>query len=269
LNKRLDREGFKILRDRWIDDLPGNTRQDVMTSSLLHLANQPFTPQLMHETAWRLAGNVHRLKAREPVPPWNRQTEDEYAPVQIMSVERVYTEKQASVEVALRILAGPACPLLLHKIWSFRFCGAMSRFFGFSRSHGQFPYSNPAELVNMRFYVLLEKRLCGVALEFDRLWMNDAGDEIRPGACRTYNREWIKRRNRDPAWHVCPRNYSDTLPCYACTAGQDECLAAVRPRSYVPQLCGVCEREQWFDPSYPDRVECVTCHQRIMEAKSR
>lgn len=240
--------------------LPGTIKTEVLLDSLLHLAGKKLTPAVLQQVAWQLAGNLPRLRAWHAVPPWNRQPVPEYVPLQIVTAKVAQLKQRPAAEFELLVLAGTPAGLTITKLWSQRFCAAISQRLGFSKPWGSHRFHHVLELVNLRFYGLLTPELCGLRPDFAEIWYTADNRHVYPSSVLTHNRSFIRLRGRDPKHFVCPRNYPRTQPCHLCPIGQDECLAAVHDATYVQKRCGQCRRMSWFDPAHPRRTICVNCH---------
>jgi len=243
--------------------LPGKTREQVMRESLLHLAGVVLTPDILHETAWLLAGNIARIKAWHPATPWSRQVDFEYVPVQIVRARRVFEGHKHGAEFSFQVLAGTSAGCVLTKVWSQRLCGALARRVGFSNQRGGFPYMDVLQFVNLRLYVLIDPAKSAKAPDFEEVWQEANGKTIKPVSCFNYNRRYLRMR----AGHefACPKKFDRELsPCHLCPIGQEECLLAVHDFSYVKKACPGCSRVSWFDPAVPNRQVCVDCYHKSL-----
>jgi hypothetical protein len=75
------------------------------------------------------------------------------------------------------------------------------------------------------------------------------------GGLKTYNRKLLQMRGRQNGF-VCPMGYLHD--CSKCPIGYDQCPAGTHPRTYVWQLCKVCQEENWFDIKQ-NKDMCVGC----------
>ena len=203
-------------------------RRSVVMDSLRVLAGQRITLQLAATTAWRLAGNIRSLRKDVPAPPWSFQHAAEVVPVQVMSCTVQQTVKGRMMHVVrLRVMAGTPAPMVLFSWWSKSFCYILSRRLGYTSYRGDFPFSHPDELVNLRMLVLLDPSLTR---------------DGRPGfkevkgsqGLKKWNRAIIEKRFRrqgDKAW-PCPNGY--THYCYQCHVGYVDCEAATQRVTTLP-----------------------------------
>lgn len=243
--------------------LPKDIPPESLLQSVRHLSGLRLTEPMLRELAWRLAGNVPRLRQGHAAPPWNRQAVSEYVPVEITSVHKLRRFGQIYAEWTGLILAGTPVGLSVTKTWSLRFCRAVSQRFGFSKPWGGHPFNDPAEFYGLRMYVLIDPQHCGSSPGFADVWYDDDGEKIKPGSCFAYNQELIRIRYRVPGVFECPQGYPDSQHCYLCPQGTEHCLAATHPRTYEPRRCETCQTDDaYFDPAFPRRTMCVDCHQR-------
>lgn len=228
--------------------------RDIITSSSGHLYGRYLSKALAKEEAWRLAGNLHRLRALEHVPLWTGHVHDEWVPVQVVASSPYRTAKGSVGRIFdLRILAGYACTQLTSKFWSTRYCYYLSRLLGFDRSNKPLAMTQPQELVGMRCYVLLKANERAVDADkphFEQLHI--------PASLRAYNRKLVKKRQR--IGFACPKKFSH--PCYNCYIGYDVCSVAVHPSTYKRVVCVRCGKLAWLDPRYVAAGVCVSCKEK-------
>lgn len=229
--------------------LPKRIERDVLYRSLRHLAGEELTTQVMKDMAWRLAGNVHRLKALQPVLPWSGIAEPEWVPAQITKTRKWMTRsRKAGRIVTFQILAGTPCPLTTEKFWSTKYARFLSSYLGFTKyTNSKYPFRDIRQMVNFRLYLQIEPGL--EEIEFDQIDV--------PGSFKEWNREWLKIRSRQHDFR-CPRNYPLHHPCYLCHVGKDQCAAAVHPHTFVTRYCPQCKRDGYFNPGQAEEI-CVDC----------
>lgn len=258
----LDRETFQEFVEAIRLALPNRGRdidEDVVIASLRHLAAQKLTSEMLAETAWRLGGNLHRLRSCTPVLPWGLQPLPEWVPVQMLRCNLRWTKgksRKYGATFYMRIMAGLSCPLMMYQFWTSRFCGLISRDMGFTFSRGPYPYRDPREFIGLRFYAKVDPCLSEEAPSFH---------EIRvTSGCKNWNRKLLVMRARsDPEFFRCPFNHPGEHPCYLCPVGQDRCDAAVHERTFVQRRCRRCRRrDAWFDPMYRRKI-CVDCFHEL------
>jgi hypothetical protein len=231
---------------------------EAIDASCEPLLGEVLTEDGLYELAWRLAGNVRRLRARHPVLPWAGIPKAEWMPVQILEVEYEVTHYGKSAALLhFQVLAGQACPLQFKKLWTLRYCHFAAPRLGFSRwATDRYPFQDSQELTGFRLYAEIESG--EPELQFTKI-------EIPP-SCREWNQKLIRLRARDLPGFKCPRKFHESKPCFKCSFGQDKCPAAVRPRTLVQQLCNDCGQNQFFDPVHTER--CIRCDQKLKREKA-
>lgn len=237
--------------------LPAGTPRDLVFTSLRYLAGSKLTEHELEDIAWRFAGNFRQFRNLRPVLPWRGQRDPEWVPVQVVAGEHYRTKRSGKVGMifTLQALAGRVCPLEMTQFWSRNFCRALARRIGFTAGWGVRPFTNVAELMSLRMYVLVDPAKCVEGKPgFSQV------HEEQPGGIINYNRKLLQCRQRRTSEFVCPKNYPKRHRCFQCHVGLDVCPAATHERSYVSQQCRVCNRKNWHDPAYM-RV-CVDCRVR-------
>lgn len=230
----------------------------MVEASLYHLIDVPMTGAVIAETAHRLAGNVHRLKARKTVQPWAVQRFSEWVPVQVMSVRRQPARNgDHGALLSLKVMAGTSCPMLLEKWRSLRWLFHFARHVGFSRrfSHGQpgkLPYAVPEQYTTLRLAVLIEPVL---SLQKPDFRVVDVSDSLKK-----WNRSQLLRRARlDPAFK-CREGYDRSVPCHRCWRGYESCPAGTHRADLAFGPCKGCgEGDAAFDPDQNLDL-CINCH---------
>ena len=213
----------------------GETFEDLVTSvtraipravrtavydSLAHLAGTQMTLTILRETAWRLAANVASLQQGIAVRPWDGRTNCGWLPVEVqqfMPTERRFGKQGGMIR--MQVLAGPPAALCLNFWWSKGFMAMLARRIGFSAPWRKFPYSDPLQLVRLRFWVLLHAT------------MGRGVDQIAISPSMTkWNRNLMRLRSHESteteAWN-CPRGHTEV--CWRCLVGQANCPLAVWP----------------------------------------
>ena len=220
------------------------------------LAGRALTAALKKEFAWRVAGNLPRLKAGLPAYPWSAQRDWEWAPLEVTAaalraVPRKAGPPKAGCEYTLRALAGTYCPGTIRKWWSLDQARFVAGEIGFSAPWGRLPYAHAYQLVGLRFLALLDPNRSGDRPAFQR---------VAPAASLlAHNRRVLQVRCRA---EPCPRGYLH--PCHRCAAGygkrnESPCPHAVHALEYVAKSCGGCGRDGApFDPEWPGDL-CVEC----------
>jgi hypothetical protein len=257
-------ETFGELIDTLHYFLPAGIQAERIEESVQYLVGQTPTEQQIKELTHRLVSNACHLQANRPVLPWTFQHKPEWVPVQVVSVKRQRNNsKKYGGLFTLRILAGSSCPLVMRKWWSLRYCSYISSYFGFSRRPGRAVTAKPArypflvmeQFVNLRFYVLVEPKLCTASGPM--FGMNLAVT----GALLTWNKKLIKSRFRIDPGYTCPKDYANTFPCYKCPSGYNTtCPLATHARDYELKPCAVCKNDKApFDPDV-SLDTCVNCY---------
>lgn len=234
--------------------LPGDISYSVLYETVRSLSGQELTPPVCHEFAWRVAGNVARLKAGAPALPWVVQQADEWVLVQVLRALRGRNHYDRSgMWVDARVLAGTPCPKRLSKFWTHTQCAIVARSLGFTRPWGAYPYTSGEQLVGLRFFAYIE-----AARSAESLWFKEVGCS---SSCLKWNRELLKLRLRH---YPCPRAYDH--PCHECVFGYEACDAATHPRNYHVAYCESCYQTRHFDPDL-STAHCLECDLRQRNQK--
>jgi hypothetical protein len=237
--------------EKFVDDvyklLPsGELQYSILYESCAYLLTKELTKYHIDEFAWRLAGNLERLKANEIVRPWQLKDISEWVPVQILAADKTKTIKNEYAHLyRMRVLAGSPCPMIISKTWPYKVCSFIASKLGFSKPWKDNPYRDGHELVNTRFLVEIDPKHCRGSPGFDRVH------------CMPSHLKWNKlllkaRAHIDPP---CPYNF--THFCYQCPIGLDRCIASTHPRTYHLKMCSICNQETWHDPA-PIEI-CISC----------
>lgn len=260
-----------------ISSLLPKVDRDVVYESLRTYAGVPLMDPQIEELAWRLAGNIQRLQAGIPVPPWSSLIEDEWVPVQIQDIHRFRIGPRKSKEekkdkkvkkgptrgaatAFIKVLGGYPAGTVIEKFLTDKACFFIRVRLGFSQFPNDptdmyreqkkaYPLAEVNELTGMRFMALLTSEAYKEGKYFSNV------------ACTSsmvkWNREIMKRRQRDG--FNCPRGLPlASLPCHKCFFGRDRCPAACHRLTYVPQHCAKCNKRSYHDPARPGQV-CVQC----------
>jgi len=226
------------------------------------LAGVTLTEEILDTVAWRLAGNLERLKLHRPALPWCRQEVDEIVPVQILDVYPGYTPtRKFGGTFPLRILAGTPASHIIDQFWTSGYCRLIAQILGFSAPWGKRQYIDLRQFVGLRLSVRIATELSGSAPRFEKLWQED--DKIKPASLYQWNQDVLRMRRRDT--FQCPRKYPlDQVQCHFCVVGTDECLAATHEATYTKSYCEVCEKDNWFDPASPQQDLCLECYHKSL-----
>lgn len=239
-------------------------------ASLQAFAGQELTPKMGDEAAWRLAGNLPRLKKGTPVYPWKGQIEAESVP---MVIERVNLAtrilKRDSKEEHVRgawvtffILGGLPAGRRVTRFWSWKYAKSVKSLIGFSkwdrslytddrtRLRTNFPLVDMRQLVQMRIFA-------GIEADLDPAGPKLIGDEVRATPSMIeHNHVLFRRRLRQDGFE-CPMAWD--RECYRCPKGYETCPAACHRLDFVGRTCPACqEANQPFDPESPLTI-CVNC----------
>lgn len=257
----------------------GFTDLGAVCNSLRSVAGQILNDRLIEELSWRLAGNLHRLKAGRVVPPWTTQNEKEWVTIQVCQVLRRFKRYRAKTQeqvmradskgmvhryggmVRFDVITGLAAGRRFERFWSEDFCDVAKTSFGFDRfnrekfsrnvsSRPTWPMLDLSEFFRLRAQVLVEPDLC--------LPGNVGFNEIKgTSSTKKWCREIMKKRLRDG--FECPQNYAEDFPCHACPFGLDACRAACHQTTFEIGHCDRCDRNQrYFDPEISVEY-CVDC----------
>jgi hypothetical protein len=225
--------------------LPETVSRDALFESMRVLAGATLSQRDAKDLAWRLAGNIDRLIAGNPVLPWVRQVANEVIPVRI---ERVRYEKRRDLQgfmLFCRALGGSPCPTIFPNFLSITSCRAISRTLGFSAPWGNYPYTTPLHFVNLVFFAHIEADKSNETPYFREVSCTSG--------LRTENKERIAVRTRA---RTCPRRY--THDCVKCWVGYNECPAAIYPRTLVQRECANCASVSYFEPDDESTI-CISC----------
>jgi hypothetical protein len=273
----LDYYGIKLQGDVFEDfarcahaELPPSVKFPVVYQSLQTFAGQELTPAMGDEAAWRLAGNLHRLRAGKPVFPWKGQPEEEPVPFIVEGCglgTRVFRQGKPDEDhvrgawMRLYIVGGLPAGRRIVRFWSWKYAKFVRADLGFSKwddsQHSDdpvklgknFPLKHFRQLVQMRFLAALEADL-------DPSGPKIVGDQVRATASmKEHNRSLLKRRVRQN--FQCPMSWDKA--CHFCPVGYDTCPVACHKLHYVARDCPGChEKGRPFDPESPSAV-CVDC----------
>lgn len=256
VGQRLDKDNFRRLVVTLRRNFPNKGKdidEDIIVKSVRGLAGTLLSKKELSAVAWRLAGNIRRLRNCSPVLPWGQQLRPEWVPAQVTKATLRWTKaKRLGATFHLQFMAGSPCPLAITQFWTHGFCSMFSKQLGFTSSWGQMPYRDPRQLVNLRLFVKVVPELCETQPGFH---------EVKaPSGCVRWNRQLLSMRYRlNPAMFVCPAGYPVEHPCYLCPVGMNDCDASVHPLTFKQRRCPRCRNEQaWFDPASQRKI-CVDC----------
>lgn len=216
--------------------LPESVPPEAILQSCEGIAGRQLTKTVLSNLAWRMAGNIRRLKNGHPVHEWAGSPKPLWVPVQITKVVRSVSRygKPGGV-FTYRVLAGPPCPKLFDQFWSFNYCRVFAKVLGFSRYRdGPHPLRDVREMSSFRLHVLLKS-------DTDELKIT----EIRvTDTFKKWNRRYLERRTRIK--EPCPKNHPKSLYCYQCFVGQDQCARSVHSETMKKRLCPLCDKKRYF-----------------------
>ena len=251
-------------------NIPGVWNTDVVRASLIDVCGQQLDKRKAQDIAWRLAGNVQQLKLNRSVPPYLKQTGNEWVPCEIINVEQATryfakTDKEKLVPgawITFRILAGSPSGKTITKFWSDKLGAFLSPSFGFAKwknrpekwpEHKPYlAYRSSKQYFGLRVNLLVTPELCvDGKLGFEKIRVSKTMQD--------YNREILTKRSKFN--FKCPKNYSHE--CYSCPIGKDSCIAACHARTYIKRHCPECKSEAaWFDPQAKSDL-CLKCRRRF------
>jgi hypothetical protein len=245
-------EDFEAFVADLFSAFPAVIHYDVFFTSIMDLVGKKLTRDLIRDTAWRLAGNMHKLRRGIPCPPFVRQTELEWCPVTIVrsTVGRAYDGKLGHF-YEYRVMAGQAASLKFTTFWSVKYTRFVARSVGFRRTKKvRYKLVDGAEMVRMRLYLLFDPKLS----KEDR---PTAYHFYVPASVKKFNQELLKRRYR---LIPCPLGFLRMeMACQHCPSGYDKCPAGCHPKTFVAKPCPRCNKQEtWFDP-LGRGVICVDC----------
>lgn len=230
-----------------LTQLPDTVSSGAVFESVRILAGKKLTQKLAATTAWRLAGNVDKLVAGEPVLPWTRQFADERVPVRVEHVFETKYRHAPGVIFRCRALAGSPCAMLFSQFVSDRSCFAISKSLGFSAPWGPYPYTTAAHFVNLFFFAHIDAERSHSRPVFMRV--------TATASMVAANRKLIAVRSRV---QPCPFGFEHA--CEHCYFGYDQCDFSTHAQTYVTRHCEQCNGAGFFDPGSASAV-CIRCQQ--------
>lgn len=238
-----------LLAGSLLERLPDGVRYDTIFESIRYLAGQELTEVEGMRAAWRLAGNLKRLKEGHAVPPWAMQRDDEWVPLQVLRVQKSRNQKDViGCAITVRAMAGTPAPLKITHFWGSKIARFVSGKIGFSAPWGKYPFKNVEDLVGLRFYGLVEAARSREKPEFHEVACTDS-------MCDWNRKQVLKLRLR--VGMKCPANFDHA--CHLCPYGYDRCTAAVHALTFTAGPCANCGNQQAaFDPENTS-PHCVMC----------
>jgi hypothetical protein len=263
LDRKCVGEDFDIFVDDMAALLPKDIPREVVYDSLRYLAGVKLALTVLDELCWRMAGNVHRLKRRRTIGPWNKQQIEEWVPAQVITARRARSPRgKPGWSFGLQVMGGTPTGRVIQQFWPGRFCGLMSKHFGFSRwapseRSAQLPtrlYKHPTEFVTLRLLILVVPELSRAEPGFEKV-------EMVP-AIKKWNHEQMDHRDRLKKGFFCPKKLPHTFKCFQCPVGYRTCRAGTHRADYVIAHCHVCGTER---APYDDELNaemCINCNDR-------
>ncbi len=230
--------------------LPSGVPYDTLFESVRYMAGRVLTDKEAVRLAWRLAGNLPALVAGQSVPPWAMQRSDEWVPLQVMRIHRTRNAKgKTGIMLTARVLAGTPAPLAVSTFWGLPVAKYVASKIGFSKPWRQYAYSNPEDIVGLRFYGLIEAARSREKPEFHEVEC--------PASVQKWNRDHVlKLRLR--VGLKCPAEFDHK--CSQCPYGYDRCDAGTHPKTYTIGNCANCGKiDTLFDPDEIASTYCLTC----------
>lgn len=249
---RLDTDGIQELTREIAAHMRGVPTQTI-SDSVGWMRDATPTELQLRELCWRLAGNYHTMRHGAPALPWRAPGVLEWCPVQVVRVAPIAGRRSDSRYVLeCRVLAGTPAGLLTAPAFTLSHIYLLSELIGFTKRRGNRPLESPWQMVNMRFWALMDPTL----VRFDEQPMFRA---TRATATHTaFNKTILDIRFRDSAAQ-CPRRFEHA--CHRCQIGYQHCAAATHRFDYQARPCPTCKQVRWYDPEVPGD-ECVACFRR-------
>ena len=229
-------------------ELPNGISRDVLFESVRGLAGVTLTELEATRLAWRLAGNIPRLRTGEAATPWATQREDEWVPLQItQALEGRDRRDKRGYHFTFRVLAGSSCPDTLNAFWSRAFIRMVARRIGFGAPWGRYPFHRGPELVGLR--------LLGEVSASRSVYRPTFHEVAAPSGLIKWNRERVLRQRLRII--PCPLGFQHA--CHRCAVGYDQCVAGTHRSAYVQRTCDLCGTEAaYFDPDR-QTPHCISC----------
>ncbi len=234
--------------------LPSGATGDAVFESVRYLAGKELTANEALRLAWRLAGNMPRLREGQAVGPWSAQPVNEWVPLQVLrAVPGRNSRDHRGTELSLRVLAGSPCPMRINAFWKRKAIRFVAYRVGFSRwRDGTYPFQKAQQLVGLRFMGLIEAERSRTRPEFHELEC--------PQSYVNWNRNEVLRL-RLRVDQNCPNGWVHA--CHNCVVGYDECVAGTHKENYEVGTCNQCGHVGvFFDPE-DHSLHCINCTTRI------
>jgi len=239
--------------------LPGSVDQEALKESVRCMTGRIPTRQDLDLLAYRLVGNLDRLKMHRPVTPWVTQPVNEKVLAQVIAY-RPELRSRLTTRFTIQLMSGLPAGLRTQVWWDLPRCGVVASIAGFDRPAqviGGNPkphlYAAPPQLVGLYGEVLID------GTESSKTGVPTIAQFRCPNHLKAVNRHLLRLRFRVTPGHDCPRGYPITFPCHYCPVGYVECPAAVHEQHYVVAYCKGCDDATApFDPDWT-LDKCVNC----------
>jgi hypothetical protein len=255
---RLTADVFPDFVDRAFYAMPVGVDRDAVWSSLLNFLDTTPSAVALRAAAWRLAGNLQRLRAGSAALPWVKPAFAEWVPAQIVEMRPVRNRShQPAFSISAKILAGGPAGMLTQTAWSQRAIYAQAKQFGFAKyANDSDPRKigilrDPTELTTLRFDVLIEPKFCRDGQPGYQQF------RVKSSSLR-WNKAQLKLRLRLTVASKCPEGFNSSFPCFACHRGYATCRAGCHPRDYTKATCRRCGQVRNTDSNVAVGI-CVAC----------
>lgn len=245
---------------RIIDIMPGTLSNNAVFESVRYLAGSPCTRAEAFRLSWRLAGNVDKLRAGEPVAAKLVLSGGYWAPVLCLRHDTARSPRRGVIHrYKFRVISGEACPMFGYQDWSYQATAYVASRVGFSRPWGKFPFRKSSHLVGLRMFAWVSaerSRDTPVFTQFDA-----------SGTMRKWNRDNVLKLRLRVGGKECPVRYQHA--CDMCAIGYDRCDAATHAVTYTIDDCNTCnERGVHFDPEESVTMCRACCHKRRLSQEA-
>lgn len=237
------------LVDAICERLPDTCQRGAVFESARLLAGRTLTSADAFKFAWRLAGNLPRLRNGLPVGEWAPQLQDEWVPVEVLAAwPGKNRQDEHGDDFLLHVLAGTPAASKVRLFWKTGAVHMVARRVGFSSRRGHYRFTTSAQLVGLRF---LAKVSAAKSTTTPSLY-----EVACPPSLVSWNRQHVLNL-RLRIGERCPRNY--THECHRCAIGYDQCAAATHYRTYTVGECNGCNKsDAVFDPEM-SQLHCRNC----------
>jgi hypothetical protein len=256
---------FHAFVDKLQQTLPDKILRITVQKSVQSLLKQELTEDLLLNTCWRLAGNLDKLLNQQPVDAWVRQKEFEWALVQVCDVFTSKKINQLMHTFTFQSQSGSIVPLKLTQNWSLKKTNYLALYrnnkhlgFGFRRSdinnrgeqRSNSLYHDVRQFYGLRCFLLLDPK---------RSQADPVAVEVgHTSATMTHNKQLISARDRLQS--KCLRGFPDTVECFQCPYGTDNCVLATHKLTYRKAVCPKCAKLWFLDPAELDFPGlCINC----------